>query len=277
MRRNLRLALKPHRRASHRHRRLLRAREAARAPRRRDPKRPRRNGDRGRNSGACRPLRGRAERSAHSFHQRAAALQRRDGGPYSGGARSRRLRRHLRRRGARSVSGERSAVPPRRAGAARGPARRPLRASADPRRTKPAGFRRAARLSRILAPPQAGCDRRDRGGRRARHLQVLHDTFHHAISGEESFFADETGLVHVSGEEEERLPVSSMRDAHRVLVGPRDRLDNIGQIEALLGAGYRGFFSFEPFAESVHDLSDTASALKESVAWLSGDNASEAA
>ncbi len=113
------------------------------------------------------------------------------------------------------------------------------------------------------------------GGRAT--FKVLHDTFHHAISGEESFFADETGLVHVSGVEEERLPVASMRDAHRVLVGPRDRLDNIGQVEALLGAGYRGFFSFEPFAESVHDLSDPASALEESVAWLSGDNASEAA
>lgn len=106
---------------------------------------------------------------------------------------------------------------------------------------------------------------------------IVHDTFHHAISGEKAIFADETGLVHISGVEDEGLPPSSMRDAHRVLVGPRDRLDNNGQIEALVAAGYRGFFSFEPFAESVQNLSDIGSALKQSAAYVCGNTASEAA
>jgi 2-keto-myo-inositol isomerase len=106
-------------------------------------------------------------------------------------------------------------------------------------------------------------------------FQIVHDTFHHTISGEEAIFAKQTGLVHISGAEEEGLSVSSMRDAHRVLVGSRDRLGNIGQVEALLAAGYQGFFSLEPFAESVHNLSDIASALKQSAAYVSGNTASE--
>lgn len=108
-------------------------------------------------------------------------------------------------------------------------------------------------------------------------FRLVHDTFHHALSGETDIFADATGLVHISGVEDEGLPVASMRDAHRVLVGPRDRLDNIGQVEALLAAGYRGYFSFEPFAESVQTLPDLAPALKESAAHLSGAAASAAA
>jgi 2-keto-myo-inositol isomerase len=108
-------------------------------------------------------------------------------------------------------------------------------------------------------------------------FRLVHDTFHHAISGEATIFAGETALVHISGVEEAERPFDEMRDAHRVLVGPRDRLDNIGQVEALLAAGYAGSFSYEPFAESIHNLSDIASALKQSAAYLRGDTASEAA
>lgn len=108
-------------------------------------------------------------------------------------------------------------------------------------------------------------------------FRLVHDTFHHAVSGEDAIFPGRTGLVHISGVEEKDLPFSAMRDAHRVLVGPPDRLDNVGQIRALIEGGYSGFFSFEPFAASVHALTDAASALKGSAAYLLSDLESEAA
>lgn len=99
-------------------------------------------------------------------------------------------------------------------------------------------------------------------------FRLVHDTFHHAIAGEEAIFPDRTGLVHISGVEETDLPFSAMRDPHRVLVGPRDRLGNVGQVRALIKGGYAGFFSFEPFAEDVHALADLQSALRQSAAYL---------
>lgn len=99
-------------------------------------------------------------------------------------------------------------------------------------------------------------------------FRLVHDTFHHHLAGEDQFFADLTGLVHISGVIDENLAVSDMRDPHRVLVDAADRLDNQGQIRRLRGEGYAGPFSFEPFAPSVHGLADPADALRESMDYL---------
>jgi 2-keto-myo-inositol isomerase len=99
-------------------------------------------------------------------------------------------------------------------------------------------------------------------------LRLVHDTFHHAIAGEHAIFPERTGLVHVSGVEDAHLPFSAMRDAHRVLVGPRDRLGNAGQIGRLLDGGYAGHLSFEPFTENTAALSDLATALEGSMSFL---------
>lgn len=107
-------------------------------------------------------------------------------------------------------------------------------------------------------------------------LRVVHDTFHHAVASETSIFPERTGLVHVSGVEDGSIALSSMRDSHRVLVGPRDRLDNLGQLRRMIG-GYSGFVSFEPFAESVQALPDIGVALADSMAYLSRGLESEAA
>ena len=40
-----------------------------------------------------------------------------------------------------------------------------------------------------------------------RHFRLVHDTFHHHLSGEDIFFPNLTGLVHVSGVEDNGLPV----------------------------------------------------------------------
>ncbi|TCU13406.1 TIM barrel protein [Rhizobium sullae] len=100
-------------------------------------------------------------------------------------------------------------------------------------------------------------------------FKLVHDTFHHHLAGEEPIFPHLTGLVHISGVSDPDVSVSDMRDLHRVLVDACDRLDNAGQMRTLLKAGYKGRFSFEPFADEVHGLTDPAAALKASMTYLS--------
>ncbi|MBC7151309.1 MAG: TIM barrel protein [Rhizobium sp.] len=99
-------------------------------------------------------------------------------------------------------------------------------------------------------------------------FRLVHDTFHHHLAGEPANFPALTGLVHISGVTDPSVAVADMRDSHRVLVDPADRLDNIGQILALQAAGYNGPFSFEPFADSVHALSDPSAAVKASMDYI---------
>lgn len=99
-------------------------------------------------------------------------------------------------------------------------------------------------------------------------FRLVHDTFHHHLAGEPELFAALTGLVHISGVEDADVTVPAMRDGHRVLVGPQDRLGNISQIKALAAAGYAGPLSFEPFSPSVHDVIDPRAAVAQSIAFI---------
>lgn len=65
------------------------------------------------------------------------------------------------------------------------------------------------------------------------------------------------------------VSVANMLDAHRVLVDGDDRLENIAQIRTLEAAGYRGPYSFEPFATEVHELKDPAAAVNSSIDHIS--------
>lgn len=100
--------------------------------------------------------------------------------------------------------------------------------------------------------------------------KLVHDTFHHHLAGETDFFAERTGLVHISGVVDPNVAVDDMLDAHRVLVDDKDRLENIPQIKALIAAGFDGPYSFEPFAEEVHGLADPETAVRESISYVSG-------
>ena len=99
-------------------------------------------------------------------------------------------------------------------------------------------------------------------------FRLVHDTFHHHLASEHEFFPELTGLVHISGVEDAQAPLNTIRDGHRVLVGDGDILGNAAQLDTLLSTGYRGYVSFEPFAESVHGLSDIRQALAASMAHL---------
>jgi len=100
-------------------------------------------------------------------------------------------------------------------------------------------------------------------------FKVVHDTFHHHVAGETQFFPEMTGLVHISGVSDQTVSLEDMRDSHRELVDEHDRAGNILQIKALLEGGYRGPFSFEPFASMVHELPDLEGALAASMAFIS--------
>lgn len=99
-------------------------------------------------------------------------------------------------------------------------------------------------------------------------FRLTHDTFHHHLAGEAAIFPELTGLIHISGVDDPAVAVRDMRDSHRVLVGPRDRLDNVRQIEALRAGGYGGPLSFEPFAEELRHLSDPAKAIVQSMDFI---------
>jgi len=99
-------------------------------------------------------------------------------------------------------------------------------------------------------------------------FSLVHDTFHHRGAGEEQFFADRTGLVHISGLEDPAISFTDMLDGHRVLVGPKDRLGNVQQLRQLYADGYDGVISFEPFAKEVHGLPDPIAAVRDSMAYV---------
>ena len=109
------------------------------------------------------------------------------------------------------------------------------------------------------------------------HYKLVHDTFHHALSGGGPIFPDYTGIVHISGVTVPDLRIDQMEDEHRVLVDQNDRLGNIDQIAALLAAGYDGPFSYECFSPATHALSDPYSEIKRSFDYISSQIQAEVA
>lgn len=96
-------------------------------------------------------------------------------------------------------------------------------------------------------------------------FMLVHDTFHHTLAHGGPIFPEHTGIVHVSGVVDQEVGLSQMRDPHRVLVTPGDRLANIEQIAALQAAGWTGPVSHEAFSPAVHALTDPEAALRASM------------
>ncbi|OED34139.1 hypothetical protein AB833_32515 [Chromatiales bacterium (ex Bugula neritina AB1)] len=95
--------------------------------------------------------------------------------------------------------------------------------------------------------------------------KLVHDTFHHCLADEKTFFPGHTGIVHVSGVSNTSRPVTELLDEDRVLVSTGDRLGNIEQLEALHSAGYAGPVSFEVFAPEVHALARPFNSINNSM------------
>ena len=105
-------------------------------------------------------------------------------------------------------------------------------------------------------------------------FKIVHDTFHHHLAEEDAFFPAHTGIVHISGVVDSNLEIHQMQDAHRVLVGESDCLDNIGQIKKLLAGGYTGPFSYEAFSPDVHAFTDPRAELFGSINHITSSLAS---
>ena len=95
-------------------------------------------------------------------------------------------------------------------------------------------------------------------------FKLVHDTFHHTLAHGGPLFPEHTGIVHISGVVDQEVGLADMRDPHRVLVTPGDRLGNVEQIAALQAAGWNGPVSFEAFSPDVHAYGDPAAELARS-------------
>lgn len=101
------------------------------------------------------------------------------------------------------------------------------------------------------------------------HFKLVHDTFHHALSGEKAYFPTQTGIVHISGVNDQSVSVDAMEDAHRVHVDDQDMLGNIAQIRELQESGYTGVYSIECFADEVRKAANPVNTIKGSIEFLS--------
>ena len=99
-------------------------------------------------------------------------------------------------------------------------------------------------------------------------FKIVHDTFHHFLAQETSFFAEQTAIIHVSGVVDMELAIHEMEDKHRVMVDGKDRLENVKQIGSLVELGYNGPISMECFAPEVYNSSEIVDLLQLSFSFL---------
>ena len=99
--------------------------------------------------------------------------------------------------------------------------------------------------------------------------QLLHDTFHHYLSGETEFFPKQTAIIHVSGVLAGKTKVA-ITDEDRILVTKDDVMDNRSQVAALLDSGCTAPISYEPFSSQVRELplSELKGQLQKSIDYL---------
>jgi 2-keto-myo-inositol isomerase len=99
--------------------------------------------------------------------------------------------------------------------------------------------------------------------------RLLHDTFHHFLSGEIEFFPNQTAIVHVSGVLAGK-PKGAITDDDRILVTKDDIMDNRGQVAALLEGECKAPISYEPFSQQVRamPLTELKAQLQKSIDYL---------
>lgn len=127
-----------------------------------------------------------------------------------------------------------------------------------------------AAIKAITLSGSAGCT--DPGNKECCY-KVVHDTFHHYLGTDKEYFPHETGLIHISGVEDD-IPDSKMRDSHRVLVTDKDRIENKKQVRDMDEKGYNGIISFEPFSAGIQkmDRNTLKKAVIESIRYINEKN-----
>ncbi len=128
---------------------------------------------------------------------------------------------------------------------------------------EPLGFERSSlRFKQDAINAIAGCGY-------SQVYQLVHDTFHHYLSGEKNLFPEHTAIVHVSGVEED-LPRSRLTDDHRKLVTKDDIMGNRQQVRQLREQGCNGPVSYECFSKEIQALTENelAEALTRSMHYL---------
>jgi len=107
--------------------------------------------------------------------------------------------------------------------------------------------------------------------------KLVHDTFHHRLAGEDALFPNHTGMVHISGVEDNIIEISQLLDEHRALVNDADVLGNLQQLDELHAKGYRGPVSVEAFSPLVHELKNPKAALLECFNYIESNMAAVSA
>jgi 2-keto-myo-inositol isomerase len=98
--------------------------------------------------------------------------------------------------------------------------------------------------------------------------ELCFDTFQYFRCGDDMLYPERIGLAHISGITRDDLAAGQLTESDRGLIDATDRVDNIGQIKRLLGSGYKGFVSMEPFSPQVQQSPDLLVNLKTSFARL---------
>ena len=108
-------------------------------------------------------------------------------------------------------------------------------------------------------------------------FSLIHDTFHHALAGGGPVFPADTGIMHVSGVSDTSVSLEDLTDASRGLVDANDRLDNKGQIKAMIAGGFTGPISMEAFAAEVHGSPNLVAQLRDSFTFINSGLAAKVA
>lgn len=101
-------------------------------------------------------------------------------------------------------------------------------------------------------------------------FRLCYDTFQHFRAGDDALFADQIGLVHISGIARADLGPGDLTEPDRGFVFLGDRVGNIARLRTMVDAGYRGFVSMEPFSPQTQNDPKLAERLRASLDYVMG-------
>lgn len=97
---------------------------------------------------------------------------------------------------------------------------------------------------------------------------LCYDTFQFFRCGDTTLLPERIGLAHMSGISRPDLGPAELTEPDRGLIFIDDRVGNIGQLRALIAAGYSGYVSMEPFSPVVQLDPELLSRLRASLEYV---------